>query len=769
MSNPILQTCDDATPMKSMRPNHSMWVDRWMTTSCNSTSQVHTQFSMHDEGNAKGHDLEQGTRDIQIAELSKENRIDINAVSCETSQYMNSWGCQRKDMVVASNIPQSAHAVEAVTEAKRVEITYDSVTTNSSNLINSGLELNPVSMFDFGERPGCDLAHKHLAVSIQSDNITKHVITTAPSNTPFLCRSDPTEVAFHTNDYLSHPEGRFQSQMQSVDKKSVPTLRLFQDKLTGSNFNSVPHGLQPRELQSSICRKEEGKRSSSQVASKEQFANSTQVEYSPNYDRYSSFMVRDKQMENDHAGSRDSGRSHSGKTNGAMQLTDPSLRNIGFPMSYREPSVKRHKDIFNGLRPSHSCPGQVRLEELNNNCHVPSGVPQPVHRNGKLRLFGSVNSDEGVSRAPKFSQTINQLSITELSKGNTMFKGSTIPSNLRGSAPPRLFTVLPNFDSNDERSEKQKLRPLGSPRRSEEKKHVGNESTGLLAKNESSAETDTMDINACQTWNSLPSITSSRSNKDTIVGQNKAISHSTVLRGNVGSRKRKIELPDVNREPLSHFVAEKALSNTDMSLSRTESLDLEHLHVDQTGNSNSSSQQCPTSSMDPSCRWIKRLRLSSSEYNAHGTKNVKLGDFLSTAEVKRSYNKNTEYKCSTLRPTLSRLSGERVGPMELDKTSLSLRSKEHTSINSMKEYGDINLSHPWIQRWCHNQVQTSKMKSVSPGSCELDSSKMALDEYQTKHFPSIAAMALMGKTMNGLQACKFQNKGSFVVWNTEKF
>ncbi|PIA55801.1 hypothetical protein AQUCO_00700253v1 [Aquilegia coerulea] len=767
MSNPILQTYDDATPMESTRPNHSMWMDRWLTTSCNSTSQAHTQFSLHDEGKAKGHDLEQGTTAFQISELSKDNRIDINAVSCETSQYMNSWRCQREDMVVASNVPQSVHAVAPVTEAKRVEITYETLTTNSRNLRNSRLELNPIAMFDFSERLGCDY-HKPLDVSIQSDNITEHVITTAPSNSPFLCRSDRREVAYHMSEYLSRPEGRFQSQMQSVDKKSIPTLGLFQDKLTGSKFNSMPHGLKPRELQFSISRKEEAKHSNSQVASKEHFksANSAQVECGRGYDRYSSIMVRDKQMDNYHAGSRDSGRSYAGKNNGAMQLTDPSLSNICFPMSYGEPSIKRHEGISSGLRPSHSCPGQARVEELTNESHVASDVAQPVHYNNKLSLFGSVNSVEGVSRGPKFSQTINHLSITDLSKGNKMLKRSTIRSNLKGSAPPKLFTLLPDFDRHDEHSEK--LRPLGSPRGSEEKEQVGNENTGFLAKNESSAETDTMDINAYQTWNSLPSITSSPSDKDTIVRQNKAISHST-LREKVGSREREIELPDIDREPLSYFVAEKALSNIDLSMSRTESLDLEHLHVDQAGNSNSSSQQCPTSSMDPSCRWIKRLRLSSSESNAHGTKYVKLGDFSSTAEVKRSYNKNTEHKSSTLRPTFSKLSGERVEPMELDKTLPSSGNKERTSMDSMKEYEVINLSHPWIQRWCHNEVQTSKMKSVAPVSCELDSSKMALDEYQTKHFPSIAAMALMGKAMNGLQACKFQNKGSFIVWNTERF
>ncbi|KAF9620099.1 hypothetical protein IFM89_010749 [Coptis chinensis] len=254
--------------------------------------------------------------------------------------------------------------------------------------------------------------------------------------------------------------------------------------------------------------------------------------------------------------------------------------------------------------------------------------------------------------------------------------------------------------------------------------------------------------------------------QDAKVGQHPVMVHPTKQREKVGSRMTE-ELLDINRESPSSVAAEKAIDSIDLSTSKTDSLDVEHLlHADQAGNSNSGSQQCLLPGLDPSCRWVKRLRLNLSDNHSHSTKNAEIGDCSRTAVMNKLYRKITDHRTSS-GPTSSKVLDKGVGEMELEDTLLLLGKKESASMDPVKESRELNLSHPWIHRWCHSQ--TRDIKSVAPVACDMDSSRTAVDEYKTKQFPSIAAMALMGKTVNGLQACKFQNKGSFVVWKTGQF
>ena len=74
-----------------------------------------------------------------------------------------------------------------------------------------------------------------------------------------------------------------------------------------------------------------------------------------------------------------------------------------------------------------------------------------------------------------------------------------------------------------------------------------------------------------------------------------------------------------------------------------------------------------------------------------------------------------------------------------------------------------NLNH-WIGRWCqggtpnfHGSLSLGKQsrKSNTPPDC-LEG-----------QFPSIQAMAMMGRVMNKLRPCELQKKGPSVVWKTE--
>jgi hypothetical protein len=42
------------------------------------------------------------------------------------------------------------------------------------------------------------------------------------------------------------------------------------------------------------------------------------------------------------------------------------------------------------------------------------------------------------------------------------------------------------------------------------------------------------------------------------------------------------------------------------------------------------------------------------------------------------------------------------------------------------------------------------------------------EEFKNKQFPSIAAMALMGKAMNCFNPSELTKKGPVIVWNTKR-
>ena len=93
-------------------------------------------------------------------------------------------------------------------------------------------------------------------------------------------------------------------------------------------------------------------------------------------------------------------------------------------------------------------------------------------------------------------------------------------------------------------------------------------------------------------------------------------------------------------------------------------------------------------------------------------------------------------------------------------------NEESSPLDSVKENRDATLSHPWIQRWCRNEFASSLKKSKAVMDEKPRCQKGTTDKFQKKQFPSLAAMALMGKTMGVFQSCQFAKKGSSVVWNS---
>ncbi|GAU42163.1 hypothetical protein TSUD_89620 [Trifolium subterraneum] len=187
-------------------------------------------------------------------------------------------------------------------------------------------------------------------------------------------------------------------------------------------------------------------------------------------------------------------------------------------------------------------------------------------------------------------------------------------------------------------------------------------------------------------------------------------------------------IPNINEEP------------RESSTSRTRSLDLDQLFAHAKGSSSSLGS-------GPSSRWVKRLKLSTLD-SAHGTKSENIGE--------TSHVKSTNIFSKIMEGRKTNMEVETVYHAEGQKVS-----NEESSFTEAKETVGITLSHPWIQRWGYNGAACSKKRHESTEQHHPKSSN-------TRQFPSIGAMALMGRAMNCFNPSEFTIKGPVIVWNTKE-
>lgn len=199
---------------------------------------------------------------------------------------------------------------------------------------------------------------------------------------------------------------------------------------------------------------------------------------------------------------------------------------------------------------------------------------------------------------------------------------------------------------------------------------------------------------------------------------------------------------------------------TTTSTSKTQSLDMEHLLSQATehGNSKSSTSGFGLLGAEPSSRWLKRLKLSTSNY-ALGTKIEKLGETSSHESEPTVFRKIIEGRKTSLEPKIMPLNKGLNAP---DLPAIVPSSNDRSSFHKSNQTVEAALSHPWIHRWSHNPAASSHTNHGT-----MDSGP-AMEGFQKKQLPSIAAMALMGKAMGSLRPCEFMKKGPLVFWNAEK-
>ncbi|MCL7042786.1 hypothetical protein MKW94_010363 [Papaver nudicaule] len=235
-----------------------------------------------------------------------------------------------------------------------------------------------------------------------------------------------------------------------------------------------------------------------------------------------------------------------------------------------------------------------------------------------------------------------------------------------------------------------------------------------------------------------------------------------------GRRMIEMKLLDLNQKPASFLTSVRSMENMDSSTSRTESFDAELIpfHVPKHDNCRTNLREDSIYvGLDPSSQQqVKRLKLTPSNLIGHGTTKFRTVDASSIAEVGKQLKQTLNYSGTIKEQSMS---GKSFAKEDMVGKSVMLSGNgASTSTKLVKGRWDSMLSNPWIRRWRHNVTATSLTKPTEPVNGKPQSSRKSLDEFQTKQLPSIAAMALLGKAMTGVQECEFTDKGSFVVWST---
>ncbi|KAL1223368.1 F-box protein [Cardamine amara subsp. amara] len=329
--------------------------------------------------------------------------------------------------------------------------------------------------------------------------------------------------------------------------------------------------------------------------------------------------------------------------------------------------------------------------------------------------FGSSNRLLDFPIQEKTTQNLLELPEED---GHRLSKGSTVSMKLKGKIFGGYLDLFPNVDHCHNNKGGARLESLESSKDTEE---------DGPRKNESSAETDTLDMDRLQMMR-LNGSNSSSSTK----GKGKQCDLAVP----------RIEIPDMNEEPPLVPDKENSLDGHqgETSNSATQSMNVEHFLA----------RDCKRVRLEPelvpSSRWVKRLKTITVDSSGHDeTKSS-----MKIKEASSSGQKgNNNLFLEILKSGINNLQPRNQEPVA-------------SPIANLNQGGEtITLLHPWIQRWCKNKFTSTDQPEGKKVSFEPENQK----EIEKRHFPSIGAMALMGKALTGLNPHGLRKTDSVMVWN----
>ncbi|XP_022747117.1 uncharacterized protein LOC111296899 [Durio zibethinus] len=704
----------DGTARRSMNHYQAAWMDHWKHTSHKPSTEVHNHL-LHCRGQKKDdhHDSKQHPL------------LSGSEMATNTSKYTERF--------------------KEVSEAKTVDTMKKSLRTGSMKLGKDILDGQPLLMFiNSGNRESA-VSSKNNASTSSSGEAVKYQIDLNDGNNSII-NMGRSEWAYPEMECPSR-ERKFQPE----DISQVP------EQLVKSQEFLEEHSVAVSPAQSFTCQLEHIAQSSPVVASKEHFMDSKFCSYSTSWVHRKKADALFK--------SRKLGSSLSRQNDAPLLLHDRSTNNSQIHSFLNKHSQKVENNSNIRLLPSLGCPEAMKSEKAYDEYFLLPRIPHSVHNGKTMRICTTIDSAEELPKGPsKFSQTTHQFFITKktgvnLTEGGQVFRDAIVSPKLKGNIFNEFLSLSPNISFHGQQGVK--LQPIESSTDGEGKDNAGDVRTSSVClKNESSVETDAMELDVFQKSH-LSSVALCPSDQNIKGVHNSSLPETENATGEeAGNKMVNTELPDMNEGLPALPAVANSIDDGETSTSRTQSLDAEHLlcHVKPPSNFNTAA--CPDSPLEPepSSRWIKRLKLSTSDPFAHGTKSSKIEEVSSCEKVNKIFCKTSS------EPTIAR---SHVGPqLAFDQTATQLKNGDSTSGDSVRKSQEIYLSRSWIHRWCRHKAMSPNKKLDAAVPCEPQSSKATSDELQRKQFPSIAAMALMGRAISGFHPCEFRRNGSLIVWNT---
>ncbi|XP_051144957.1 uncharacterized protein LOC127260933 [Andrographis paniculata] len=449
---------------------------------------------------------------------------------------------------------------------------------------------------------------------------------------------------------------------------------------------------------------------------------------------------------------------HLGDINTSLLLDTPSSSQPHLPVSGQAWFQKRAEEIES----KKLCCNHCSLQKL----------PYCVHDMKTMRICTTVDSVEASREGfPKYSQTTHHVFITkggDLSGQNDVFRTTGLVAEINGNTSSDFH--IPSAFYGQAKGGGVELRSLSGSSNSKGKRTIEDVAASKsFIKNESSAETDTMDIDVFKEEISNAGANHTFSNKGFIFGSPLSPRINGTSHGEATHHWNKAIRPDINLE-LPALPADACSSeNMCAGSSRTQSLDTDaNILLAHSNHPNKKSNLSPgdSSEVDPTMRWVKRLKLTLPNSTSQATPTSYLGKSTNPIGMKNHFKVILEGDIARSGPTPK--SDQVKETVASDKTQGMFKASEDFMPDSATGGKESLLSQAWIKRWLRNGSKVAQNKAATV-VCKPQSFKKSLDDFQKKQFPSIAAMALMGKAMKGLHTCELHKQESFTIWNTKAF
>ncbi|PIA52730.1 hypothetical protein AQUCO_01000536v1 [Aquilegia coerulea] len=710
MSELSLQGDHDKNYKAQKRSRHSAWMFNETQTSWDSAPVLHRSFSINGDKDENQASV-QGPIPVQKVESKQCTPLDVD-VCAGTS--LDTKRIQQGKFHVKSDVAKLVKTNSIDATKFGAAITKEAL-KNLRNFISDRPDQHSFSI-SVNQRVGDILApRKHLAVC------NKHISSSPIDGDTTAGTSKPDFPSRLLRLGLSDPKF-------PPKDTSNQTISLSQNRAYWPSEYSMPIS-------------EVNNPNSSRVDTKFTFSEHEHC----NHVNFFTYLLCDKKKDKQLFAQNSEGinqNSYSRQKTKALWLNDPPTNKLCFPAS--EGNIT-HEYSCTRLSPCHCSPlGLTDSEGLNcRDRHLHRMPICPVHDIDTSTTCGTVGMIGILGGAQLLSQTSDAKKTgANFTKETHVIREPIRFTNSKGSPLHELLILPSTSDFQD--SWVPKLQDSRNPTRRKRNNNIRNGVTSSIM-DESPAETDTINITEFSGRKPYTGVASCPSSKDLRFYQSPVKSQATGEEiDEIRRRKTDSNISDRKQETLRLLAPEDSIQNRARSTSVTETLDVENIYssVEQPEKYEFNFQQnLPFDQQN--MRWAKRLKLE-------------MGDFPSGDRVNELCKRIKNSDSSSSHLILNKFPDE--GQMEMSRGPALLNNRGSIS----PDY--LYLSHPWIQRWCPKGQQ---MKPTTPVTHKPENLKAVVDEFHTKKFPSIAAMALVGKATSSFQPCRTRKRGSVMIWNIE--